>query len=128
MTFHLRIARPATDLASTESMYRQGLGLRVIGRFRDHDGFDGVMLAHEDAGYHFEFTRHREHAIVPSPTSDDLVVFYVPSLAEFEALCASMQAAGFLQVDAFNPYWDRQGRTFMDRDGYRVVLWNGTWE
>ncbi|HEU4603487.1 MAG TPA: VOC family protein [Steroidobacteraceae bacterium] len=126
--FHVRIARPASDLARTESMYRQGLSLQVVGRFADHDGFDGVMLAHEDTGYHFEFTRHRKHTIVPAPTPEDLIVFYIPSRSEFRTLCSSMQAAGFQLVKAFNPYWDRQGRTFMDHDGYRVVLWNGTWE
>jgi len=26
-----------------------------------------------------------------------------------------------------NPYWKRNGRTFEDVDGYRVVLQNGTW-
>jgi hypothetical protein len=31
-------------------------------------------------------------------------------------------------VKAFNPYWDRKGRTFADPDGYRVVLQNAAWE
>src|SRR5262245_158380 len=30
-------------------------------------------------------------------------------------------------VKAFNPYWDKQGKTFEDPDGYRVVLQNARW-
>jgi len=33
-----------------------------------------------------------------------------------------MLAAGFTQVTAFNPYWEVRGRTYEDRDGYRIVL------
>jgi hypothetical protein len=58
---------------------------------------------------------------------EDLLVFYVPSAAEWRAGCASMLAAGFRHVPAFNPYWDERGRTFEDPDGYRVVLENAEW-
>jgi hypothetical protein len=34
---------------------------------------------------------------------------------------------GYQPVAAFNPYWDRNGRTFEDPDGYRVVLQNAAW-
>ena len=33
-----------------------------------------------------------------------------------------MEKAGYRAVKAFNPYWDKNGRTFVDPDGYRVVL------
>jgi hypothetical protein len=38
-----------------------------------------------------------------------------------------MQDAGFAPVPSFNPYWDRQGATFEDPDGYRLVLQNAAW-
>jgi hypothetical protein len=38
-----------------------------------------------------------------------------------------MLTAGFQAVPSYNPYWDRQGRTFADIDGYRVVLQNSAW-
>jgi hypothetical protein len=128
LPYRLRIGRPSTDLAKTEAMYRHGLGLVVVGRFADHDGFDGVMLAHKDANYHFEFTRHRQRPVLPTPTHDDLVVLYVPEFAEWERMCSSMDAAGFERTAAFNPYWERCGRTYRDHDGYRIVLWNGSWD
>jgi len=127
MLYHLRVARPVGDLARTKEMYCRGLRLRVVGSFEDHDGFDGVMLGVAGGTYHFEFTQSRKHPISPTPTVEDLVVFYIPSESEWEAACAGMLAAGFKAVAAFNPYWEVQGRTFEDCDGYRVVLQRAEW-
>ena len=125
--YQLRIARPVSDLKRSQEMYCLGLGLSVVGSFEAHDGFDGVMLGHAGANYHFEFTVCREHRIAPAPTQEDLAVFYLESRGEWEKTCASMLRAGFVQVPSFNPYWDIRGRTFVDHDGYRVVLQNGAW-
>jgi hypothetical protein len=127
MSFHLRIARPVSDVARSVGMYCRGLGLIVIGSFEDHDGFDGVMLAPAGASYHFEFTVSRAHPVAPAPTEEDLVVFYIPSRAEWESACSKMLAAGFLPTVSFNPYWDVRGRTFEDHDGYLTVLQNAAW-
>ena len=124
---HLRIARPVHALERTAAMYCQGLGLREIGRFEDHEGFDGIMLGAAGAGYHFEFTHCRAHPVRPQPTAEDLVVLYLPDPAEWSAACARMLDAGFREVESFNPYWQRQGRTFEDPDGYRTVLQNAGW-
>lgn len=125
---HLRIARPVGDLVRAEAMYCQGLGLHVVGRFENHDGFDGVMLGQSGAGYHFEFTYCRTAPIVPQPTPEDLVVCYFPTIGEWEQACANMLAAGFTQVISHNPYWDVRGRTYQDADGYRIVLENAAWD
>lgn len=127
MLAHLRIARPVTDVDRTRKMYVEGLDLRVIGGFSDHDGFDGVMLGRDGLDYHFEFTRCRTHPVPPAPTAEDLVVFYLSGEAEWMAACERMEAAGFATVASLNPYWDRLGRTFEDRDGYRVVLQRAAW-
>jgi catechol 2,3-dioxygenase-like lactoylglutathione lyase family enzyme len=109
-------------------MYRDGLGLRVVGSFEDHDGFSGVMLGAPGLNYHFEFTHCAAHPVAATPTAEDLAVFYIPDGAEWERVSASMLAAGFTAVTSFNPYWDVRGRTFEDHDGYRVVLQNAGWE
>jgi hypothetical protein len=127
MPHHLRIARPVSNLSASQAMYCAGLGLSVIGRFEDHEGFDGVMLGQVGSNYHFEFTRCRGHPVQPSPTKEDLAVFYIESLSEWQAACGKMMSAGFKQVSSFNPYWDGKGRTFEDHDGYRVVLENSGW-
>jgi hypothetical protein len=108
-------------------MYRGGLGLLELGRFEDHMGFDGVMLGTPRLSYHFEFTRHRAHPVVPTPTPEDLIVFYLPDLVEWQRVCESMVAAGFAEVVSFNPYWQRRGRTFEDPDHYRVVIQQTEW-
>ena len=124
MAPHLRIARPVSDLARSVDMYCRGLGYVVLGSFEDHDGFDGVMVGAPGSGYHFEFTRCRAHPLRPTPTADDLAIFYVPDGVEWQDACARMLAAGFKAVASFNPYWEARGRTFEDADGYRVVLQN----
>jgi len=118
----LRIARPVGSLDRSVAMYVEGLGLAVIGRFVDHDGFDGVMLGRAGQDYHFEFTYCRRHPVRPGPTPEDLVVFYLPDRVEWERTCRAMLNAGFVEVAPFNPYWGQRGRTFEDPDGYRVVL------
>lgn len=108
-------------------MYRRGLGLEVLGGFVDHAGFDGVMVGERGAGWHFELTRARTHAVAPSPTVEDLTVFYVPDEAEWRAACEAMLAAGFRRVPSFNPYWEERGRTYEDPDGYRFVFERAEW-
>jgi catechol 2,3-dioxygenase-like lactoylglutathione lyase family enzyme len=124
---HLRVARPVTALERSVEMYRQGLGLVELGRFADHDGFDGVMLGKPGLDYHFEFTYCRSHPVAPSPTAEDLVVFYVPHPEDWQVACAAMLDAGFSEAKPFNPYWGQRGRTFRDHDGYRVVLEQAAW-
>ena len=63
---------------------------------------------------------------VARPT-EHLLVFYVPDRTEWEQRCVRMQSAGFHEVKSFNPFWDRQGKTFEDVDGYRVVIANSAW-
>ncbi|AOJ28954.1 VOC family protein [Burkholderia seminalis] len=127
MHAHLRIARPVSNLARTERMYRDALDLSVLARFDDHDGFSGVMLGREGLDYHLEFTHCPDHPIAPSPTPEDLIVFYLPDRPEWEAACERAAAHGFMPVTSFNPYWEISGQTFEDADGYRIVLQNGTW-
>ena len=108
-------------------MYSEGLGWSVLGRFEDHDGFDGVMLGCEGSGHHFEFTTKRAGHVEPSPTPEDLVVLYLPVLDEWQRACAAVVSAGFVPVAPFNPYWAEHGRTFEDPDGYRTVLQHASW-
>lgn len=118
----VRIARPTDGLDDLLPFYATGLGLSVLYRFEDHDGFDGIMLGKAGAPYHFEFTRARGHHVGRAPTKDHLMVFYIPDKKEWEMAVQRMRNAGFEPVTAFNPYWDRHGLTFEDPDGYRVVL------
>ena len=123
----LRVARPSDNLEALLAFYRDGLGLEVLYRFEDHDGFDGIMLGSREAPYHFEFTKAHGHVAGRAPTQDNLLVFYLSSRDEWQAAVDRMQAAGFPAVPAFNAYWDQHGRTFEDPDGYRIVIQNASW-
>ncbi len=127
MNAHLRIARPFSDLEHAVAQYTKGLGLQELGRFAGHAGFDGVMLGTPGAGFHLEFTWCQSHPVVPTPTPEDLLVFYLPEAVAWQARCNALCAAGFKEVPSFNPYWAQLGRTFEDRDAYRVVIQRAAW-
>lgn len=51
-------------------------------------------------------------------------MLYYPQIAEWQEQCEKMLTAGFVAVSAYNPYWYVSSKTFVDHDGYRVVLQN----
>jgi uncharacterized glyoxalase superfamily protein PhnB len=109
-------------------MYVNGLGLRIVGGFKDHDGFDGAMLQGDSKDFHLEFTHCSARPVLPSPTHEDLLVIYIPETASWADRCNAMLKAGFVEVQPGNPYWGQNGRTLRDPDGYLVVIHNGRWE
>jgi hypothetical protein len=127
---HLRIARPTPSIPAILPFYIDGLGFHIIGSFSQHAGFDGVMLGHSNLPYHLEFTTQEGHNPGRAPTKDNLLVFYLPEKDEWMSAVRRMEKMGFPVVKSWNPYWDAEGmgRTFEDADGWRVVLWNGSWE
>jgi hypothetical protein len=127
VTIKLRVARPTNNLQTLADMYLNGIGLQVLSEFTDHDGFDGIILGHPSYPYHLEFTSERSRKAEGAPSSEHLLIFYVPNQLEWEQTCDNMLAAGFKQVSSHNPFWELQGKTFEDMDGYRVVLQHGEW-
>ena len=123
----LRVARPTDNLPALRRFYCDGLGLQQIGSFTAHNGFDGLVLGHPNAPYHLEFTHQPGHIVGRAPTADNLLVFYLPDADEWRAAVQRMEAAGFAPGPSYNPYWDAQGLTFEDPDGYRVVLQQAAW-
>lgn len=123
----LRVARPTDQMAAVVAFYRDGLGFPELARFHDHDGFDGVILGFPGAPYHLEFTTAHGHVAGRAPTLDNLLVVYVPDPRAWSRMIGAMARRGHRPVPSFNPYWDREGATFEDPDGYRVVLHQGIW-
>lgn len=122
-----RVARPSRDLEAATRFYTKGLGLEILASFSDHAGFDGVILGHETWPYHLEFTRRRPAPVSPRSTDEDLLVFYLPDQTEWHAASQRLKDAGGREVSSSNPYWNEQGVTFEDPDGYLIVLQNGAW-
>jgi catechol 2,3-dioxygenase-like lactoylglutathione lyase family enzyme len=125
---HLRVARATDHFDEILRFYRDGLGFSLLGEFRDHAGFDGMMLGLAGAGYHLEFTREHGRLAGRAPGRENLLVFYVPEADAYAGAVARMTGAGYAPVPSHNPYWDQRGKTFEDADGYRVVLFHGSWE
>jgi catechol 2,3-dioxygenase-like lactoylglutathione lyase family enzyme len=117
----LRVARLTTHLELVVGFYRDQLGLPEIGRFTDHAGYDGVMLAIPGTAAHLELTAVAD-AEPPQPHEESLLVLYVGSVAEVERL-----SAGCVRVPSANPYWDGCRVTVLDPDGFRVVLVDHSW-
>ncbi len=121
---HVRFARHTTRLGELERFYRDGLGLTELGRFEGHEGYDGVFLGLPGSDAHLEFTTGGGHA-APEPHPESLLVLY---LGSEEAVAEARARVGAEPVAPANPYWERNGVTLEDPDGFRVVLVPGAWQ
>ena len=118
----VRIARPTDQLEKVVQFYAKGLGLKILGSFQDHAGYDGVMLGLPGFPYHLEFTSHKNGSPCLAPSKDNLLVLYIPEEAAKNAIENRLKSQGYLAVAPENPYWQEKGITFEDPDGWRVVL------
>jgi ribosomal protein S18 acetylase RimI-like enzyme/catechol 2,3-dioxygenase-like lactoylglutathione lyase family enzyme len=119
----VRVARHTQRLDEIVRFYRDGIGLTEVGRFHNHDGYDGAFLELPGTDAHLEFTAGGDHP-APVPHPESLLVLY---LGADDAVRA---AAGRLELDPAapaNPYWAEHGLTFEDPDGFRVVLVPERW-
>jgi catechol 2,3-dioxygenase-like lactoylglutathione lyase family enzyme len=120
----IRIARSTDRLDEVVKFYTDGLGMQILDRFENHQGFDGVMVGLPGLPYHLEFVHQQGHLVGRSPTLDNLLVFYIPDPREWQQAIDGIEGSGYAPVKSYNPYWDENGVTFEDPDGYRVVLEN----
>ena len=119
----IRVARPTDRLEEVVRFYgKDGLGLRELGRFEGHSGYDGVMFGLPGSDYHLEFTSHADGSPCPAPSVDNLLVLYVETEQSAEIVSARLADLGYADVEPENPYWDGRSITIADPDGWRVVL------
>jgi catechol 2,3-dioxygenase-like lactoylglutathione lyase family enzyme len=116
-----RIARHTNDLNRIIDFYGRILGLKVLGEFKNHENYNGVFLGIPGADWHLEFTVSN-HPPLHQADDDDLLVFYAASLDEFTALKNRFIASRIKNVAPKNSYWAKNGITFADPDGFRVVI------
>lgn len=117
----LRTARHTDNLQAIIDFYCGILDLEILGEFHDHDGYDGVFIGNHGSDWHLEFTtssQKPEHL----PNKDDLLIFYAESDAEYEHLTEKFRISGAAQTQAKNPYWNNNGKTYIDPDGFRIVI------
>lgn len=120
----IRIARPTHQLDKLVQFYCEGLGLKEVGFFKGHNGYDGVMIGLPDTNYHLEFTQHCDGTPCPAPSKDNLLVFYMEDIEMIREIEDRLNKMGYDTVSPENPYWKEKGVTIEDPDGWRIVLMN----
>jgi catechol 2,3-dioxygenase-like lactoylglutathione lyase family enzyme len=118
----MRVARPVRDLAVALHYYVEIIGLEHLGGFAGHEGYDGAFVGTAASDWHLELTSHSSGLPRPSPTEEDLLVFYVTA-DRLRETAAKMAEAGFAPVHHPNPYWAKiEAAVYRDPDGYNVVF------
>lgn len=126
MIHHFRIARHTKDIDTIKEFYSEMVGLNVLGEF-DHEGYKGVLLGLKSQTWHLEFTMSDK---IPEHNfdDDDLLVFYIEDEKNYIEILERFKIAGVEKLESSNPYWDRIGATYIDPEGYRIVICNKSWE
>jgi catechol 2,3-dioxygenase-like lactoylglutathione lyase family enzyme len=117
----LRVARHTNNLDVIITFYKDILGFKVLGNFAAHNGYDGVFLGLPNTGWHLEFTVSDE-APIHYTDDDDLLVFYAESDEHYNKLLQNFSENRLLPVIPKNPYWQLNGTTYADPDGYRIII------
>jgi len=121
----IRIARPTRDMDAAVRFWRDGVGLPVQGRKSGEEtGHELAFIGWPDAAWHPELVADPDLPI--TPTDEDLLVVYVAEPLADETI-DRIVAAGGVRVRSRNAYWDDRGVTFVDPDGYRLVLTERSW-
>ncbi|GAB3530492.1 VOC family protein [Pontibacter brevis] len=119
----VRVARPTDKLQEVERFYCEGIGLRKLGSFENHQGYNGIMIGLPGLSYHLEFTQHAAGSPCPAPSRDNLLVLYLPDEARIRLIVQRLEEMGHPEVAPENPYWKHKGAiTVEDPDGWRLVL------
>jgi catechol 2,3-dioxygenase-like lactoylglutathione lyase family enzyme len=118
---HFRYARHTQNLEAIIAFYTSVLGLSVLGSFENHDTYDGVFLGMENESWHLEFTTSPD---IPEhvPDEDDVLVFYVRTEKEQQAIARKAYLHGCSSVKSKNPYWQEHGIQIQDPDDFGIIL------
>lgn len=119
MTF--RFARHTNDLDQLSNFYINILGMEILGGFQKHNGYDGVFIGKSNENWHLEFTKSNE-IIQFNFGEEDVLVFYPNTRLEYEHILEKIKNFSIKNIEAKNPYWNENGKMFLDPDGYRIVI------
>jgi hypothetical protein len=122
----VRIARPTRNIDAVVAFYGGLLEMPVLASFHDHDGYSGVVFGLPEASRQLEVVSRE--GVMPSPTPEDQLVFYLGSAERVASDAARIRAAGLEPSVSPNPFWARNGAVcFVDPDGYWIVLSPQSW-
>ena len=117
----LRVARHTDNLEKVISFYIEIMGLEIMGDFKNHDGYDGVLIGKPNWDWHLEFTISQEN---PNHIfdEDDILVFYPKTKAELDSIMNKIHENNFEIKKSKNPYWNINGILIKDYDNHNVII------
>lgn len=121
MTF--RFARHTNDLEKIKSFYIHILGLELLGSFENHNGYDGVFIGKLNENWHLEFTKSEETTTF-NFGDEDFLVFYPNSIEDYNRMISSLNKNAKKSNPTKNPYWNENGKLYLDPDGYGIIISN----
>jgi catechol 2,3-dioxygenase-like lactoylglutathione lyase family enzyme len=117
----IRIARHTANLKQITAFYCDVMGFNILGKFDDHNGYNGVFIGQNQQNWHLEFTTSAD-APQHLPDEDDLLVWYADSQQEYDDINHRLSQHSIPSIKAKNPYWNDNGTTYTDPDGFRIVI------
>lgn len=120
---NVRFARHTNNLNTIKSFYIDILGLELLGSFENHNGYDGVFIGIPNTDWHLEFTKSND-IISFNFNEDDILVLYPNTKIEYNILINNILKNNISSVTSKNPYWNENGKMYLDPDGYHVVISN----
>lgn len=117
----LRVARHTDDLEKIKTFYIDVLGFELLGSFENHDNYDGIFIGKPNLDWHFEFTTSNKKAHHFSD-EDDIIVLYPETYFDYNMLINKLISKNTSIITSVNPYWNENGKMFLDPDGFRIII------
>ena len=116
-----RCAGHTQKIESLIYFYTSVLNFEILGKFINHNGYDGVFLGIKGENWHLEFTQSDE-----TPNSkfdeDDALVFYPKTQKSYDEILGNLKKFEVPVLEAKNPYWRDKGICFEDCDLYKIIV------
>jgi len=116
-----RYARHTQKIESLVYFYTSILNFEILGKFENHDGYDGVFLGLKRQNWHLEFTQNAEKPLSKFDENDALV-FYPETKEEFDKILQNVKKFKIPIFQLKNPYWRENGVCFEDCDHYKIII------
>ena len=116
-----RYARHTHTIEKIIKFYTSVLTFKILGRFDDHEGYDGVFLGIKGESWHLEFTQNNEKPISKFD-EDDALVFYPETQKLIDNILDNLRSFKIPIIKTENPYWNNKGYCFEDPDGFKIII------
>lgn len=117
----LRVARHTNNINKILDFYTKIIGLDLLGKFKNHDNYDGIFLGKKNENWHLEFTTSIEQANHYFD-EDDCLIFYVNTKNEYDEIIHRIHQNNISIINSKNPYWNLNGLNIKDPDGLNVII------